>query len=52
MQAHVMESPIPVLWWRSVGHTQSAQTVECSIDQAAHIAKKDPIEYSKSTLTN
>lgn len=52
MQAHVMESPIPVLWWRSVGHTQSAQTVECSIDQAAHIAKKDPIEYRKSMLTN
>ena len=52
MQAHVMESPIPVLWWRSVGHTQSAQTVECSIDQAAHMAKKDPIEYRKSMLTN
>lgn len=52
MQAYVMESPIPVLWWRSVGHTQSAQTVECSIDQAAHIAKKDPIEYRKSMLTN
>lgn len=52
MQAHVMESPIPVLWWRSVGHTQSAQTVECSIDQAAAYAKKDPIEYRKSMLSN
>lgn len=52
MQAHIVESPIPVLWWRSVGHTQSAQTVECSIDQAAYLAKKDPIEYRKSMLTN
>lgn len=52
MKAYTMESPIPVLWWRSVGHTQSAQTVECSIDQAAKIAKKDPIEYRKSMLTN
>ena len=52
MQAYTMESPIPVLWWRSVGHTQSAPTVECSIDQAAYMAKKDPIEYRKSMLTN
>ena len=52
MQAYTMESPISVLWWRSVGHTQTAQTVECSIDQAAFIAKKDPIEYRKSMLTN
>ncbi len=52
MQAHITKSPIPVLWWRSVGHTQSAQTVECSIDQAAHIAGKDPIEYRKGMLTN
>lgn len=52
MQAYITSSPIPVLWWRSVGHTQSAQTVECSIDQAAYYAKKDPIEYRKSMLTN
>ena len=52
IQAHIVQSPIPVLWWRSVGHTQSAQTVECSIDQAAHLAKKDPIEYRKSMLSN
>ncbi len=52
MQAYTMESPIPVLWWRSVGHTQSAPTVECSIDQAAYLAKKDPIEYRKSMLSN
>jgi isoquinoline 1-oxidoreductase beta subunit len=52
MQAYVTNSPIPVLWWRSVGHTQSAQTLECSIDQAAAIAKKDPIEYRKSILKN
>jgi isoquinoline 1-oxidoreductase beta subunit len=52
MQAYITESPIPVLWWRSVGHTQSAQTVECSIDQAAYIVGKDPIEYRKSMLTN
>jgi len=52
MQAYITSSPIPVLWWRSVGHTQSAQTVECSIDQAAYYAKKDPIEYRKAMLTN
>lgn len=52
MQAYIVASPIPVLWWRSVGHTQSAPTVECTIEQAAHAAKKDPIEYRKSMLSN
>lgn len=45
MQSHTPESPIPALWWRSVGHTQSAPLVEGLIDEAAHKAGVDPIEY-------
>ena len=45
MQAYIAKTVPPVLWWRSVGHTQSAPFVESVIDMAASEAKKDPIEY-------
>ncbi|MDD5212686.1 MAG: molybdopterin-dependent oxidoreductase, partial [Sulfuricurvum sp.] len=42
MQSHSPSSPIPVLWWRSVGHTQTAPLVEGIVDEAAHKAGIDP----------
>ena len=50
MQAHSPSSPIPVLWWRSVGHTQTAPLVEGIVDEAAHKAGIDPIAYRISML--
>lgn len=52
MQAYTVDSPIPVLWWRSVGHTQSAPTVEGIIDEAAFTAGVDPIEYRIKMLSD
>lgn len=52
IEAYTMESPIPVLWWRSVGHTQSAPTVEGIVDEAAFAAGVDPIEYRLKMLTD
>ena len=52
LQAHSPESPIPVLWWRSVGHTQSAPMIEGIIDFAAKEANIDPIEYRKNMLSD
>ncbi len=52
LQAYTMESPIPVLWWRSVGHTQSAPTVEGIVDEAAYSAGIDPIKYRINMLTD
>ncbi|MCX8030779.1 MAG: xanthine dehydrogenase family protein molybdopterin-binding subunit [Thermodesulfovibrionales bacterium] len=43
---------IPVLWWRSVGHSHTAFVVESFIDEAAHLAKKDPYEFRKNLLKN
>ncbi|MGZ3656031.1 MAG: molybdopterin cofactor-binding domain-containing protein [Bdellovibrionota bacterium] len=34
---------VPVLWWRSVGHTHTAYAMETLMDEIAHNAKKDPL---------
>ncbi len=41
---------VPVLWWRSVGHSHTAFVVESLIDELAHEAKKDPYEYRRGLL--
>ena len=37
--------PVPLGFWRSVGHSHTAFMVESFIDELAHLAKKDPLEY-------
>jgi len=39
-----MESPVSVLWWRSVGHTHTAYAVETFLDQVLEAAGKDPVK--------
>ncbi|GGF87769.1 oxidoreductase [Azorhizobium oxalatiphilum] len=36
---------VPVLWWRSVGHTHTAYAVETMIDQLAKAAGRDPVAF-------
>ena len=47
---HSPDTKVPVLWWRSVGHTHTAFAVESIIDEAAVYAKQDPIEYRLARL--
>src|SRR5206468_12628847 len=49
---HSPKNPVPVLWWRSVGNTHTAFAMECMIDELAHAAKKDPLEYRLALLAN
>ncbi len=42
---------VPVLWWRSVGHTHTAHVMEVIIDELAHAANVDPVAYRLSLLT-
>lgn len=42
---HAAPAGVPVLWWRSVGHSFSAFVKETLIDDAARAAKRDPIDY-------
>jgi isoquinoline 1-oxidoreductase subunit beta len=47
---HSPKTPIPVLWWRSVGNTHTAFAMECTIDEAAHASGQDPLAYRMSLL--
>lgn len=47
---HTAKTKVPVLWWRSVGHSHSAFVMESLIDELAHTAKKDPLEYRRALL--
>jgi isoquinoline 1-oxidoreductase subunit beta len=47
---HHASSPVTTLWWRSVGHTHTAQVVEVMIDTLANKAKRDPVEFRLSML--
>jgi len=50
---HVLaREPVPVGYWRSVGHSYNAFFVECFLDEAAHAAKRDPYEYRRAMLAN
>jgi len=41
---------VPVLWWRSVGHTHTAFVMETLIEELAERAKVDPIAYRRKLL--
>ena len=41
---------VPVLWWRSVGHTHTAFVMETLVDELATRAKMDPIAYRRKLL--
>lgn len=42
---HSPKVGVPVLWWRSVGHTHTAYVMETMIDALAREAGKDPVAY-------
>src|SRR5262249_56143117 len=43
-------SPVPVLWWRAVGSTHTAYALESFVDEVAHAAGRDPVEFRLSML--
>jgi isoquinoline 1-oxidoreductase beta subunit len=50
LSAHIAKANVPVLWWRSVGSTHTAFVMETLIDEAASIAKEDPVAYRKKLI--
>lgn len=47
---HSPSTGIPVLWWRSVGHSHTAFVMESLVDELASAAGKDPLEYRRLLL--
>src|SRR5438128_4637471 len=50
VSAHNPTVNVPVLWWRSVGHTHNAFVMETLIDELATRARIDPIAYRHKLL--
>jgi len=50
VSAHNPKVNVPVLWWRSVGHTHSAFVMETLIDELAARARLDPFAYRRKLL--
>ena len=47
-----VETPVPVGFWRSVGSSHNAFTVESFMDELAYAGGKDPLEIRLSLLKN
>ena len=50
IELHTVDPGVPVLWWRSVGHSHTAFAVESFVDELAHAAKRDPLEFRRAML--
>ena len=50
VSAHHPTVNVPVLWWRSVGHTHTGFVMETLIDELATRARIDPIAYRRKLL--
>jgi len=47
---HSPKIGVPVLWWRSVGHSHTGFSVEAFFDEVAHAGGKDPYELRRKLL--
>ena len=47
-----MDTPVPVGFWRSVGNSHNGFTMESFMDEMAHAAGRDPLDFRLSLLKN
>lgn len=50
IELHSPVNGVPVLWWRSVGHSHTAFVMETVLDDLARKAGKDPYQYRRTLL--
>jgi len=52
VDTHEGNRTVPILWWRSVGHSHTGFTVNCAMDELATLAGADPVEFRRRLLGN
>jgi len=50
VELHTVSLPVPVQWWRSVGHSNTAFAKECFLDECAAAMGRDPYELRRQLL--
>lgn len=50
VELHTTTLPVPVQWWRSVGHSNTAFAKECFLDECAAAMQRDPYELRRELL--
>jgi isoquinoline 1-oxidoreductase beta subunit len=50
VELHSPRNAVPVLWWRSVGHSHTAFVMESFLDELAAAAGKDSYQYRRALL--
>ena len=50
VDTHEGTSQVPVLWWRSVGHSHTGFTVNCALDELATLGGQDPVDLRRKLL--
>ncbi|MDA8431323.1 MAG: xanthine dehydrogenase family protein molybdopterin-binding subunit [Geobacteraceae bacterium] len=50
VELHSPKNQVPVLWWRSVGHSHTAFVMESFLDELAHAVGQDPYQYRRRLL--
>lgn len=50
VELHTTQLPVPVQWWRSVGHSNTAFAKESMLDEAAEALGRDPYELRLELL--
>ncbi len=50
VELHTVDLPVPVQWWRSVGHSNTAFAKESMLDECAEQLGRDPYELRRELL--
>jgi isoquinoline 1-oxidoreductase beta subunit len=49
---HTTQVGVPVLWWRSVGHSHTGYAVECFVDELLDATGQDPVTGRLAMMSN